>query len=149
MTRNKKLTLLTALYLAQGLPYGFFTQALPVLLRSANLSLPQIGLANLLTLPWALKFIWAPSVDRYHFKNTGLRKSWLVPLQLLSIVLYSALGFITLGAGELSLVLGAFLFTNLLAASQDVATDGLAVDILLPSERGWANGIQVRCHDFF
>ncbi|RYZ64715.1 MAG: MFS transporter, partial [Proteobacteria bacterium] len=70
-------------------------------------------------------------------------KSWLVPLQLLSIVLYSALGFITLGAGELSLVLGAFLFTNLLAASQDVATDGLAVDILLPSERGWANGIQV------
>jgi MFS transporter, PAT family, beta-lactamase induction signal transducer AmpG len=143
VTRTKKLTLLTALYLAQGLPYGFFTQALPVLLRTANLSLPQIGLANLLTLPWALKFIWAPSVDRFHFPKMGLRKSWLLPLQALSIALYSALGFITLGAGELSVVLAAFLFTNLLAASQDVATDGLAVDILVPEERGWANGIQV------
>lgn len=143
MTRFKKLTLLSALYLAQGLPYGFFTQALPVLLRSTNLSLPQIGLANLLTLPWALKFIWAPSVDRLHFPNVGLRKSWLVPLQLLSIALYFALGFVTLGEGELAWVLAAFLFTNLLAASQDVATDGLAVDVLLPEERGWANGIQV------
>lgn len=143
MSKTKKLTLLSALYLAQGLPYGFFTQALPILLRHAHLSLPQIGLANFLTLPWALKFLWAPAVDRWHFPLVGLRRSWLIPLQLASIVLYVSLAFFGLRHGELSIILAAFLFTNLLAASQDIATDALAVDILEPSERGWANGVQV------
>ncbi|MCK7473190.1 MAG: hypothetical protein MZV49_06060 [Rhodopseudomonas palustris] len=52
-----------ALYVAQGLPYGFFTQALPVLLRDAGLSLKAISATSLLFLPWALKFLWAPFVD--------------------------------------------------------------------------------------
>ena len=54
------LLLLTALYLAQGLPYVFFTQALPVLMREAGYSLTKIAAASLLFLPWALKFLWAP-----------------------------------------------------------------------------------------
>ena len=63
MRRQATLGLLTSLYFAQGVPYGFFTQALPVLLREQKLSLPLIGLAHLLSLPWALKFLWAPLVD--------------------------------------------------------------------------------------
>jgi len=63
MTRRHKILLLTALYAAQGLPYGFFTQALPVLLRDAGLSLKAISATSLLFLPWALKFLWAPFVD--------------------------------------------------------------------------------------
>ena len=65
MRTSTKLGLLGALYLSQGLPYGFFTQALPALLRTMGLSLPDIGLASLLALPWALKFLWAPWVDRW------------------------------------------------------------------------------------
>jgi len=63
MTRRHKILLLTALYAAQGLPFGFFTQALPVLLRDAGLSLKAISATSLLFLPWALKFLWAPFVD--------------------------------------------------------------------------------------
>lgn len=143
VTKTRKLTLLSALYVAQGLPYGFFTMALPVLLRKANLSLPQIGLTSLLTLPWALKFIWAPAVDRWHFAQLGLRRSWLLPVQVASVVLYAALAALALDPGRLSLILVAFLFSNVLAASQDIATDALAVDVMQPSERGWANGIKV------
>ena len=61
----KKLTLLGSLYLAQGLPDGFFRQTLPVMLRREGVSLEGIGLATLLMLPWGLKFLWAPLVDRY------------------------------------------------------------------------------------
>lgn len=143
MTKSKNLIILSTLYLAQGLPYGFFTQALPVLLRTAGLSLPQIGLASFLTLPWALKFMWAPALDQYQFKNFGLRRSWLIPLQLLSVVLYIALGCLSLSSGELTLILVSFLVSNALAASQDIATDGLAVDALGPRDRGWANSVQV------
>ncbi|WP_437574032.1 MFS transporter [Sorangium sp. So ce887] len=138
----RRLGLLTSLYMCQGLPFGFFTQALPVLLRKQGISLEGIGLASLLALPWGLKFLWAPLVDRFFFPRLGRRRSWILPLQGLTIV---ALGLVSLrepGEG-LSSVLVAVLIVNLLSATQDIATDGLAVDMLEPRERGWANGIQV------
>ncbi|WP_437275232.1 MFS transporter [Sorangium sp. So ce375] len=138
----RRLGLLTSLYICQGLPFGFFTQALPVLLRKQGISLEGIGLASLLALPWALKFLWAPLVDRFFSPRLGRRRSWILPLQALTIV---ALGLLSLrepGEG-LSSVLVAVLIVNLLSATQDIATDGLAVDMLEPGERGWANGVQV------
>ena len=65
MSRAQKITLLVALYFAQGLPFGFFTIVLPATLRQAGLPLTTISLVSvLLTLPWLLKFLWAPFVDR-------------------------------------------------------------------------------------
>ncbi|MGK3960719.1 MFS transporter [Sorangium sp. So ce118] len=138
----RRLGLLTSLYMCQGLPFGFFTQALPVLLRKQGISLEGIGLASLLALPWALKFLWAPLVDRFFSPRLGRRRSWILPSQGLMILV---LGLLSLrGPGEgLSWVLAAVLIVNLLSATQDIATDGLAVDMLAPGERGWANGIQV------
>ena len=69
----RKLGLLASLYVCQGLPFGFFTQALPVLLRKQGVSLEAIGLSSLLALPWALKFVWAPLVDRYFWPGVGRR----------------------------------------------------------------------------
>lgn len=137
MTRRHKILLLTALYVAQGLPYGFFTQALPVLLRDAGLSLKAISATSLLFLPWALKFLWAPFVDHY-----GTRKQWLLPLQVSAVIGALVLTQVDLSRGYLVVLAAAFLF-NLVAACQDVATDGLAVRILDTRERGLANGIQV------
>lgn len=142
MNTRQKVVLLGALYLSQGLPYGFFTQALPVLLREMGRSLPEIGLANLLALPWALKFLWAPVVDRWWSARLGRRRSWILPLQALTIAM--AVGIAGLDPQQdLSVVLGAFLVANLLAATQDIATDGLAVSLLSAGERGLGNGVQV------
>jgi len=137
MTRRHKILLLTGLYLAQGLPYGFFTQALPVLLRDAGLSLKAISATSLLFLPWALKFLWAPLVDHW-----GTRRQWLLPLQSAAVVGALLLTQVDLERGFAAVLAAAFLF-NLVAACQDVATDGLAVRILEPRERGLVNGIQV------
>ncbi len=137
-----KLGLLGALYLSQGLPFGFFTQALPVLLRKRGYSLGEIGLTSLLALPWAFKFVWAPLVDRFGSPTFGRRKSWIVPIQLLSAAVLAWLAIAANGSG-LRLLLGATFLTNLLAATQDIATDGLAVDMLDHRERGFGNGLQV------
>jgi PAT family beta-lactamase induction signal transducer AmpG len=143
----RRLGLLAALYLSQGLPYGFFTQALPVLLREAGASLPAIGLTSLLALPWAFKFLWAPWLDRQPLRVAGvglagLRRSFIVPLQALSAVAMALCAFVD-PTTMMPLLLGAVLVINLLAATQDIATDGLAVQLLPPQERGWGNGIQV------
>lgn len=137
-----KLALLATLYFSQGLPFGFFTQALPALMRERGISLEHIGLTSLLALPWVLKFLWAPFVERTFSVRWGRRRSWLLPLQFAAAVV---MGLLALADPEQSLewlVLGVLL-TNLIAATQDISTDGLAVDLLTPKERGWGNGVQV------
>ena len=137
-----KIGLLGSLYLAQGLPFGFFSQALPVMMRRQGWSLGSIGLSSLLAAPWALKFAWAPLVDRLGSARFGRRRSWIVPLQLASVL---CLGVMALAASadRMNTLLAAVFMINTLAATQDIATDGLAVDILSPVERGLGNGVQV------
>ena len=131
------LALLSSLYAAQGLPFGFFTLALPVLMREAGWSLTAIGLLQLLALPWLLKFLWAPWVDHH-----GARRTWLLGLQGCSVVAALTLALLDLGSESRGLLLAVLVF-NLLAATQDIVTDGLAVRVLAARERGLANAIQV------
>lgn len=134
---TRRIVLLSALYLAQGLPFGFFTLALPVVLREAGLSLTAISALSLLHLPWALKFLWAPYLD-----HLGTRKAWLLTLQSSSVIGALLLSRLDLDAGYLPVIVGAFVF-NIIAATQDIVTDGLAVRLLDTHERGLANAVQV------
>jgi RhtX/FptX family siderophore transporter len=142
MKTPQKLGLLASLYLSQGLPFGFFTQALPVLMRKEGASLPNISMASALALPWALKFLWAPFVDRWGSRSFGRRRSWIVPLQIASVLAAGGLALVDPRTGARTMM-AALLLTNLIAATQDIATDGLAVELLAEGERGYGNGVQV------
>ncbi len=131
------LTLLGALYFAQGLPFGFFTQALPVVLRESGYSLVQISATGVLFLPWALKFLWAPYVDRY-----GTRRRWLLGLQCGAAAVALGLSALDLSSTLRWLFVGIFV-VNVFSATQDIATDGIAVRLLTPRLLGPGNGIQV------
>jgi predicted MFS family arabinose efflux permease len=135
------LGLLASLYISQGLPYGFFTQALPALLRYHEVSLAMVGLTSLLSLTWAGKFLWAPLVDLYGSNRFGYRKSWIVPLQIGAVLLL--LGTSLMNPRALFLIVIMAFLINLIAATQDIATDALAIDVLHPEERGAGNGIQI------
>ena len=137
-----KLGLLATLYLSQGLPFGFFGQALPILMRQEGRSLPDIGKATWLMLPWALKFLWAPLVDRLWVARVGRRRSWILPLQAASITLSASLYWLG-GGAPIATLMAALFLTNLISATQDIATDGLAVELLSDGERGYGNSVQV------
>ena len=139
---RRKLGLLATLYFSQGLPFGFFTQALPVLMRKHGFSLREIGLASLLALPWALKFLWAPLADRFSLPGVGRRRSWILPAQALTALLLLALAFSSPERGFGVLLVGAFL-ANLFTATQDIASDALAIDMLSLEERGIGNAVRV------
>jgi MFS transporter, PAT family, beta-lactamase induction signal transducer AmpG len=141
-SRFNKLTLLATLYVSQAVPLGFFIVAMPAILRSRGLPLERIGLLSALAAPFLLKFLWAPLLDRWGSARYGHFRSWILPLQALSIGAVVVLAFLDLDSqfAALAAVGGLFL---LLAATQDVATDGLAVRALAPGERGPGNGIQV------
>jgi len=147
MTRAtlRKLVLLGALYFAQGLPYGFFALAVPIVLRTRGWQLDDIGLTALLLAPWAFKFAWAPLVDRVWWPRLGRRRTWILAMQLAGALVLAALALADRG-DNVSVMLVATFGLSLVAATQDIATDGLAVELLAPAERGVANGLQVAAY---
>lgn len=137
-----KLALLSALYFAEGLPFGFQAKALPLYLRAHEVSLTAIGFLGALSLPWVGKALWAPLVDRYGSRRFGRRKSWIVPMQAL-LALSCAAAALVSPEESLWLLLGLVFLMNLFAATQDIAVDGLAVDLLGGDELGPGNAVQV------
>ncbi len=141
------LGLLLSLYLAQGLPVGFMTQALPAILRQYGVSLTAIGGFGLLMAPWALKFLWAPLVDRYYSEKTGQSRSWILPTQMLTVLCVASIAWFEPALLHQPVILVLFfallLVMNFCAASQDIATDALAVRIVGSSHRHWVNTMQV------
>jgi len=140
--RFGRLGILWSLYFVQGLPFGFQATALPVYLRSEGMSLAGVGLATALALPWSLKILWAPLVDRFGGGRFGRRRSWILPLQLLLAATCVAAALVPPDEG-LGPILALVLAMNLLAATLDIAVDGLAVDVLERAELGQGNVAQV------
>jgi PAT family beta-lactamase induction signal transducer AmpG len=144
---SRRLLLLSMLYLVQGMPFGFQSTALPVLLRTQGVTLTAIGFASALSLPWALKALWAPLVDRYGSARVGRRRSWILPMQL-GLSASCILAALAASHGSLPLLLGLVLVMNFFAATQDIAVDGFAVDTLRPDELGLGNTAQVVGYKF-
>lgn len=138
--------LLTTLYCAQGLPSGLISHTLPVLMRQHGVDLAVIGLLKLLALPWVLKVLWAPWVDSLASSRLGHHRGWILPLQATVLVILATVALLppdALFGPYLPVLLGLLLLLNLAAATQDVATDGLAVRLLPQRWRGLGNSLQV------
>ena len=133
--------LVIMLYLAHALPLYFFNVALPAILRQQGMDLRWIGMLSLLYLPWAFKFLWAPLVDRYFWPQLGRRRSWLIFTQLAVIA-----GLLLLAAMRIDYGLWPFVLTALwistMAATQDIAIDGYAVEVYPATHYSLASTMQ-------
>lgn len=140
--RFKTLGLLGSLYVSQYIPLTFIYEALPAFFRQQGMSLEAIGLLPLVALPTIFKFLWAPAIDRYGFTRWGHYRFWIISFQGLVIASVAIAAELDL-EGNLPLLLVAMFALCLWCASQDIATDALAVGVLEPQERGWGNGVQM------
>ncbi len=140
-SRQFKFLLLGSLYFAQFLPFAFFISSLPVILRRQGYSLEDISFLYALGLPYALKFLWAPYIDRGAGKPNHYKKRVLLTTSMYSVCTLGALFFPPESGNFLSLfiilTLGLFFLST-----QDIAVDAIATRILEPSERGFGNGLQ-------
>ena len=131
--RWRILTIVGLLYTAQFIPLFFSVMALPIIMRLEGHSATTIGLVQLAALPYIIKFLWAPLIDRYRFGKDRY-KSWIVVLSVLHIVSVAALAF-TDPSGNLIPVFIALFVAILAVSTQDVAVDALAISLMKPSER--------------
>jgi len=137
VTLRRKLTWIAVLYFAEGLPFGIAYDVWPIFFRVHGVSLKDIGLMSLLSLPWTWKMLWAPLVDRF-----GARQHWITVC--LAVLGGATLAIVPLDAAHPSWALWAvlLLFTTA-SATQDVAIDAYAVDVAAPGEEGAINGVRV------
>ena len=136
----------SAFYFAQGVPIGLLTIALPAWLAERGASQGEVGLyVGTVGLPWALKLIVGPFMDRFTFLPMGFRRPWVIILQGGLVLSLLALAVVGAGFGEgidgasLAALTAAGVVVNTFAATQDVAVDGMAIDVLPEDERGRAN----------
>ncbi len=137
VTLRKTLFWIGVLYFAEGLPFGIAYDVWPVYFRVHGVSLAEIGLMSLLSLPWTWKVLWSPLVDRW-----GTRQQWIVPA-LLTLAAASAC-LVVLDPSDPSVVLWiAMLVFTTASATQDIAIDAYAVDVSTGDDLGPINGTRV------
>lgn len=128
------------LYVGQGLPLGVSTVAFPAWLVANGA--PAADVAAIIAtsyLPWSFKFIPAAIMDRYVYLPMGRRRAWLIAAQLLMVTGFAIAGFVGPGPDDLQTILYIVFLIGAGSAIQDVAVDGLAVDILPRKEQGTAS----------
>jgi MFS transporter, PAT family, beta-lactamase induction signal transducer AmpG len=134
------LVALSCLYLAQGIPFGFATEYLPVVLREQHYSYSAIAALSWLQLPWQLKIFWAKAAD-----HPRLRARTRVVILAMQLALTAVVALFAARPLREAPVYW-FVLTAIaaaIAATQDVFVDAFAVRVLRPDERGFGNSAQV------
>jgi MFS family permease len=140
-SRLGRLTAFFALYLTEGIPLGFTATAVATQMRRQGLGPAEIGaFVASLYLPWAFKWVAGPFVDVFSSDRIGRRRLWIVVAQGMMVVTLMAALPVDFTA-ELKLFTFVILIHNAFSATQDVAIDALAVNVLRADERGLANGL--------
>ncbi|TLZ29868.1 MAG: AmpG family muropeptide MFS transporter [Gammaproteobacteria bacterium] len=122
---------------ASGFPNQITESALQAWLKDAGVSLTTIGVMSYVALPYLLKFLWAPLIDRYPLPWLGRRRGWILAMQV-ALALTIALFALQNPAVALTPISACAVAIVFFSATQDIAYDAWRTDVSLPSERGLA-----------
>jgi PAT family beta-lactamase induction signal transducer AmpG len=144
LTENPILRYLTfsALYLAQGIPEGITYFAIPAWLAMNGKTPTEIaGFVAVIGIPWSFKILIAPLMDRYTIIAMGRKRPWIIFGQLGLILSFLSFSFLVDPLNNLKGLMIAGFLISFFGAFQDVATDGMAVDVIPENEQARANGL--------
>lgn len=137
-----KMAVLLALGFSSGLPLFLTSRTLQAWMTKAEVDLTTIGLFSMVALPYSLKFLWAPLLDRYVPPFLGRRRGWLVITQALLLLTIAAMSIHNPRLGLQALAFNALLLA-FFSATQDIAVDAYRADILTEREMGAGAGAYV------
>ncbi|MUL38620.1 AmpG family muropeptide MFS transporter [Gloeocapsopsis dulcis] len=126
---------LLLLGVSSGLPLLLTSKTLQAWMTVEGVDLKSIGLFSLVALPYSLKFLWAPILDRFALPFLGRRRGWLIALQIGLILAIAFMGF-QQPAQALQLLAINALFVAFFSATQDIAGDAYRADVLAEKEMG-------------
>jgi MFS transporter, PAT family, beta-lactamase induction signal transducer AmpG len=140
MFRSWRLAAVALQSFASGLPLGLVWIAIPTWMAQAGVDIKVVGLFTLAQAPWSFKFLWSPLMDRYPPPFMGRKRGWIFLAQSALFVLGLALAGVADRPEAVGVIGSLTLAMGLAAATQDIAIDAYAVEVLRREEQGAAVG---------
>jgi len=142
---NRKMLICIFQGFSSGMPLYVLIQLVPAWLRSEGIDLATIGLFNLVMIPYAWKFIWAPLLDRYKLPFLGRRRGWSLISQFMLLASISSLGLINPSI-QIQIAIWLVFATSFFSATQDIVLDAYRREILKDDELGIGNSIFINAY---
>ncbi len=122
---------------ASGFPNQITESTLQAWLKDSGATITTIGLLSYVALPYLLKPLWAPLLDRFPLPLLGRRRGWILVTQL---AMAGAIALFSLQNPAVALTPIALcaLLIVFLSATQDIVIDAYRTDVTQPHERGLA-----------
>lgn len=140
--RSRRIAVITFLGFASGLPLALTGGTLQAWMAVSGVDIRTIGIFGLVGLPYTLKFLWSPLMDRFVPPWLGRRRGWIIIAQLCLIIGIAVMAFISPQNAPFFLALTA-LFIAFASASQDIVIDAYRTDVLREKERGFGAAVFV------
>jgi PAT family beta-lactamase induction signal transducer AmpG len=143
--RTWRTAAVSLLSFSSGLPLGLVWIAIPTWLAQEQVDIKLIGLFTLAQAPWTFKFLWSPFIDRYAtpIPRSGRKLGWALLTQIVLLGLTLALAGVDFQPDIIWIVGALTLAMAFASASQDIAIDAYAVEVLRPEEQGVAVGARI------
>ena len=132
---SRKMAALLLLGLASGLPLYLIGLTLKAWMTEEKVDLAAIGWFGLTSLPYSLKFLWSPFLDRFTLPFLGRRRGWLLLTQIGLMIAIALMGFQQPKQALQFLAINAIIIA-FISATQDIAADAYRTDVLTPLEMG-------------
>jgi MFS transporter, PAT family, beta-lactamase induction signal transducer AmpG len=136
---DKRMLVILLMSFGSGLPFNLTSSTMQAWLADSHVAIQTIGIFGIVALPYLLKPLWAPLLDRYSPPLLGRRRGWIIIIQWCLALAIGAMAFSSPAERPLDMGIVA-LVVAFLSASQDIVVDAYRVDTIQPSERGLAAG---------
>lgn len=137
---SKRVAVMAPLGISSGLPLVLTGSTLTAWMATEGVDVKTIGLFALVSLPYSIKFLWAPLLDRFRLPFLGRRRGWMILTQIALGFAIAAMGRLEPAANPVAVAVAA-LVVSFFSASQDVVVDAYRTDTLAPHER--ASGVAI------
>lgn len=143
--RSWRTAAVSLLSFSSGLPLGLVWIAIPTWLAREGVDIRIIGLFTLAQAPWTFKFLWSPFMDRYALLSArlGRKLGWTLAMQGGLLALTLALAGVAMRPEAIWIIGSLTLAIAFASASQDIAIDAYAVEVLEKHEQGVAVGARI------
>jgi PAT family beta-lactamase induction signal transducer AmpG len=140
--RSRRIGMMLIFGFSSGLPLALTGGTLQAWMTVVGVDLRTIGIFSLVGLPYTLKFLWSPLMDRYVPPWLGRRRGWMILTQVALFFAIFAMAFASPqhAVGAVALLA---LFVAFASASQDIVIDAYRTDILRETERGAGTAVYV------
>jgi len=141
--RSWRTAAVAILSFSSGLPLGLVWIAIPDWMRDQGVDIRIVGLTTLAQAPWTFKLLWAPLMDRYHPPLWGRRRGWAAVAQVALVAFTLCLAGLGPHPDAPFVVIAVAFAIAFASASQDIAIDAYAVEVLREDEQGVAVGARI------